>query len=84
MISEVTKLANGNRVVIPASSRKSLGLRVGDAVTLVLQDNGEVRLLTQAQAVRQAQSLVRRSVPKGRSLVEELLAERREEAAGRK
>jgi AbrB family looped-hinge helix DNA binding protein len=48
MIAEVTKLTNGNRVVIPAVIRKSLGLRVGDAVTLVLQNNGEVRLLTQA------------------------------------
>ena len=82
MISEVTKLTNGNRVVIPASIRKILGLRVGDAVTLVLHDNGEVRLLTQAEAVRQAQALVRESVPQERSLVGELLAERREEAAG--
>ena len=80
MITEVTKLTNGNRVVIPAAIRKSLGLNVGDAVTLVLQDNGEVRLLTQAEAIRQAQALVRQNVPAGRSLVEELLAERREEA----
>ncbi len=80
MIAEVTKLTSGNRVVIPAAIRKSLGLRVGDAVTLVLQNNGEVRLLTQAEAVRQAQALVRQQVPASRSLVEELLAERREEA----
>ncbi len=83
MITEVTKLTNGNRVVIPAAIRKSLGLHVGDAITLVLQDTGEVRLLTQAEAIRQAQALVRQSVPEGRSLVEELLAERREEVAGR-
>ncbi len=81
MITEVTRLTNGNRVVIPAAIRKSLGLRVGDAVTLVLQDNGEVRLLTQAEAVRQAQALVRQHVDKNRSLVDELLAERREETA---
>lgn len=81
MITEVTKLTDGNRVVIPSSIRKSLGLRIGDTVTLVLQDNGEVRLLTQAEAVRQAQQLVRLQVPAERSLVEELLAERREEAA---
>jgi len=81
MIAEVTKLTNGNRVVIPAKIRKSLGLRVGDAVTLVLQSNGEVRLLTQAEAVRQAQALVRQHVSVNRSLVEELLAERRQEAA---
>ena len=83
MISEVTRLTNGNRVVIPAAIRKSLGLRVGDAVTLVLQDNGEVRLLTQTEAVRQAQALVRQYVGKDRSLVDELLAERREEIASR-
>lgn len=83
MITEVTKLTNGNRVVIPAAIRKSLGLQIGDAVTLVLQNNGEVRLLTQTEAIRQAQALVRQNVPKGRSLVEELLAERREEVAGR-
>jgi AbrB family looped-hinge helix DNA binding protein len=81
MIAEVTKLTNGNRVVIPASIRKSLGLQVGDAVTLVLQNNGEVRLLTQAEAVRQAQALVRQHVPAERRLVDELLAERREEIA---
>jgi AbrB family looped-hinge helix DNA binding protein len=81
MITEVTRLTNGNRVVIPAAIRKSLGLHVGDSVTLVLEDNGEVRLLTQAEAVRQAQSLVRQHVDKDRSLVDELLAERREETA---
>ena len=81
MITEITKLVNGNRIVIPATIRKGLGLRVGDAVTLVLQDNGEVRLLTQSEAIRQAQSLVRQHVDKDRSLVNELLAERREEMA---
>ncbi len=81
MIAEVAKLTNGNRVVIPAAIRKSLGLKIGDAVTLVLQNNGEVRLLTQAEAVRQAQALVRQQLPASRSLVEELLAERRAEAA---
>lgn len=82
MIAEVTKLTDGNRVVIPSKIRKGLGLRVGDALTLVLQNNGEVRLLTQAEAIRQAQQLVRQHVPAERSLVDELLAERREEAAG--
>jgi len=82
MIAEVTKLTAGNRVVIPSAIRKSLGLQVGDAVTLVLQNNGEVRLLTQIEAVKQAQALVRQYVPAERSLVDELLAERRIEAAG--
>ena len=80
MITEVTKLSEGNRVVIPATIRKRLGLQIGDAVTLVLQNNGEVRLLTQKEAVRQAQALVRQYVSEERSLVDELLAERRAEA----
>jgi len=80
MIAEVTKLTNGNRVVIPAAIRKSLGIKVGDAVTLVLRDNGEVRLLTQAEAIRQAQQLVRQFVPEERSLVDELIIDRRAES----
>ncbi len=81
MIAEVTKLTNGNRIVVPTKIRKGLGLQVGDALTLVLQNNGEVRLLTQADAIKQAQQLVRQHVSAERSLVDELLAERREEAA---
>ncbi len=46
MISEVTKLTEGNRMVIPATIRKLLRLQIGDAVTLVLDDDGAVRLLT--------------------------------------
>lgn len=80
MITEITKLSDGNRVVIPAAIRKRLGLEIGDTVTLVLQNNGEVRLLTQQNAVRQAQGLVRQFVSEERSLVDELLAERRAES----
>lgn len=81
MIAEITKLTDGNRIVIPATIRKGLALKVGDAITLVLQDNGEVRLLSQAEAIKQAQQLVRQHIPAERSLVDELLAERRHEAA---
>ena len=79
MITEVTKLTNGNRMVIPAAIRKRLGLQIGDAVTLVLEDDGAVRLLTQAASVRQAQELVRQYIPAERKLVDELIAERRQE-----
>lgn len=79
MITEVSKISDGNRVVIPVSIRKSLGLEIGDNVTLVLQNNGEVRLLAQRDAVRQAQNLVRRYVSEERSLVDELIAEREKE-----
>ncbi len=75
-----TKLGEGGRLVIPARYRKTLGLKPGDEVLLVLID-GEVRVLTPQRAVQRAQALVRRYIPKGRRLAEELLRERREEAA---
>ena len=67
-------------MVIPATIRKRLGLQIGDAVTLVLDDDGAARLLTQTESVRRAQELVRQYIPAERKLVDELIAERRQEA----
>lgn len=75
-----TRLGEGGRVVIPAEYRKALGLKPGDEIILLLEE-GEVRLLTPQRAVQRAQALVRRYIPGGRGLVEELLQERRGEAA---
>jgi len=75
-----TKLREGGRLVIPAEYRKALGLKPGDEVLLSLED-GEIRVVSTRQAIARAQSLVRRYIPKGRSLSEELIKERREEAA---
>jgi AbrB family looped-hinge helix DNA binding protein len=75
-----TNLGKGGRVVIPAEYRKVLGLKPGDEVIMLLEE-GEVRLLTPQRAVQRAQALVRRYIPEGRGLVEELLQQRRDEAA---
>jgi AbrB family looped-hinge helix DNA binding protein len=74
------KISEGGRVVIPADHRRALGLEVGDEVIIRVVD-GELRIMTRAQAVNRAQSIVVRSVRKGRSLVDELTTERRAEAA---
>lgn len=75
-----TTIREGGRLVIPAAYRKALGLKPGDEVLLSLED-GEIRVVSTRQAVARAQTLVRRYIPKGRSLSEELIKERREEAA---
>ena len=75
-----SRLHVGGRLVIPSRYRKALGLKPGDEVVLILEE-GEIRVVTARQAVRRAQALVRRYVPKGRSLSEDLIRERREEAA---
>jgi AbrB family looped-hinge helix DNA binding protein len=74
------KIADGGRLVIPAEYRRELGLEPGDEVIIRLED-GELRILTRAEAVKRAQALVEQHVKKGRSLADELSAERREEAA---
>ena len=79
MIEARSKIAAGGRVVIPAEYRRVLGLCDGDAVVVRLFD-GEVRILSVREAIRRAQEIVRQYVPRGRSLADELIAERRYEA----
>jgi AbrB family looped-hinge helix DNA binding protein len=79
MSDVATKISVGGRIVIPADFRRQLGADVGDEVILRLVD-GELHVLTKAQAVRKAQALVRKDIAKDRSLVKELLQERRREA----
>jgi AbrB family looped-hinge helix DNA binding protein len=74
-----TTIGQGGRIVIPAAFRKALGLRKGSTVVLSLQI-GDLRITTREQALRRIQDHVRRLVPPGVSLVDELIRERREEA----
>ncbi|MFL5586828.1 MAG: AbrB/MazE/SpoVT family DNA-binding domain-containing protein [Ktedonobacteraceae bacterium] len=71
-----TKIAEGGRIVIPAEYRQALDLHVGDEVILRLED-GTLRIFTPSQAIKYAQELLRPYLPQGRSLSDELIAERR-------
>ena len=75
-----TKMGQSGRVVIPGEYRRRLGLESGDEIIMHLDDEG-LHLYTVAQAVARSQALVRRYVPEGRSLADELISERREQAA---
>ncbi len=80
MAAVKTKLGKGGRVVIPADYRKRLGIEPGDEIIVSFKD-GEIKITTVREAVRRAQEIVRRFVPEGVSLVDELIQERRREAA---
>ena len=73
------RINENGRVVIPVSFRKRLGIRVGDEVVLQIQDD-ELRITTLKRNIERAQRLVRKHVKSGTSLVDELIAERREAA----
>jgi len=63
-------------VVIPASFRRALGIRIGDEVVLRIED-AELRITTLKGRIGRAQRLVRKHVKSGTSLVDELITERR-------
>ena len=73
------RVNENGRVVIPAAFRKALGINAGDEVVLRMEDD-ELRITTLKRRLVRAQRLVRKHVKPGTSLVDELIAERREEA----
>jgi AbrB family looped-hinge helix DNA binding protein len=74
-----TRVNENGRVVIPSSFRKALGIRIGDEVVLRIEDD-ELRITTQQRRIQRAQRRARKYVKPRTSLVDELLAERREAA----
>ncbi len=73
------KMTENGRVVIPASFRKALGIEAGDEVILRLEDD-ELRITTMERRIRAAQRRAQKYLKPGVSLVDELIAERREAA----
>ena len=77
----IAKVSEGGRVVIPAGLREKHGIGVGDTVMWI--DDGEQLVLTSVRAaIKRAQALVAKyNKHPERSMVDELIRERREEAA---
>lgn len=73
------KIAAGGRVVIPADYRRAIGVKPGDEVILVLDEEGTVRITTPAKALERARHAVRKYVSPERRLADELIAERRQD-----
>lgn len=71
-------LGRQGRLVIPASLRRSLGLEEGDR--LVARQDGNRLVLEKPEQIKQRLKARFAQVPAERRLVEELLAERRQES----
>jgi AbrB family looped-hinge helix DNA binding protein len=74
------QIHSGGRFVLPSKLRKELQIKAGDEIVLRLE-NGSIRLVPLHQAVIIAQQTVKKYVPKGTSLVADLIQARKEEAA---
>ncbi len=75
MNAHVTIASNG-RVVIPANLRQELGLHGGEKLNIRVVD-GALVMETMAVTIARIQEIVRKHIPEGVSLVDELIAERR-------
>jgi AbrB family looped-hinge helix DNA binding protein len=74
------KLNDEYRLVIPAACRKQLGLQPGQEMLIKVTERG-LEMTTYDLALKRFQDHVQALVPADVSLVEELIAERRAEAA---
>lgn len=73
-------IREGGRIVIPAAVRQALGVSVGDELIAVLED-GTWRLTSRAENLRRLQAKVKKYDKGHGSVVDELIADRRAEAA---
>ena len=73
------RINQNGRVVIPAAFRKALGINAGDVVVLRIEDD-ELRMTTMRKRIERAQRRAQKYLKPGVSLVNELIAERREAA----
>jgi antitoxin PrlF len=73
------RIEGKGRVVIPASFRSALGLKVGDEIDLRIEDN-EIRISTLQTRLAKSRERLRKFVKPGRRLSDELIAERRRAA----
>lgn len=74
------RLVSGGRLQIPADVRRELKLDDGDEMKMTVVD-GELRIRPARINWERIHAIARLHVPKGVSMVDELIAERRVEAA---
>jgi AbrB family looped-hinge helix DNA binding protein len=74
------RIDRAGRILIPAKLRSELNMVPGDSVILEISGD-ELHVRPYRLAIREAQAIIRKYVPdRDRSLVDELIAERRQEA----
>ena len=73
-------MAENGRLVVPAPLRQQLGLGKGGKLVASIRD-GALVLETYENAIKRVRDIAQSYVPPGESVVDELIADRRAEAA---
>lgn len=79
-MTETVVLGESGRIVLPAAIRKELGLKAGDRLT-VISDAGAIRILSRKMALASIRADIIKHRGSLEGILDEFLAERREEAA---
>ena len=72
---------NQGRIMLPSQWRRLAGVGPSTELRAVVTEEGSLRLETREQALRRARALVRKYIPAGVRLSDELIEDRRREAA---
>lgn len=79
MSAETTRMSENGRVLIPAAYRKELGFQPGETLTLRIDESG-LHIQSRRQAILRVRENMKKYIKPGRSVSDELIAERRLEA----
>jgi AbrB family looped-hinge helix DNA binding protein len=74
------KVDNQGRVMLPAEWRRKHGVRASSELIVRESQDGEMVIATRGQGIERARAILQKYIPKGVLLVDELIADRREEA----
>jgi AbrB family looped-hinge helix DNA binding protein len=80
-VTYTVKVEKSGRILIPAAVRRQMDIKEGESTVILSADETGIRVRTRKQALERVRAEVRRHVPAGVSLADELNAERRHEAA---
>lgn len=80
MPEQSAKILDGGRLILPVEYRRTLNINPGDSVIVEL-DGDELRVRSRDAGLRRVHARLRKYVPEGLSLADELIADRRAEAA---
>ena len=80
IVTETVVLGESGRIVLPSAIRTELGLKVGDRLT-VTSDGASIRILSRKMALASIRAGIIKQRGSLEGILDEFLAERREEAA---
>ena len=79
MVTYTTRLEKSGRILIPAAVRRHLGLSEGSQVLVKVEESGALQVTSRSQVLAKVREEIRKYIPAGQDLTEELIRDRRVE-----